>query len=118
MLDVIVWLFGAPSTVMVQQENTLDHFQENNSDDISNITMSWDDTTSFSGERPENLIGHVHLSPVGRKAEDVFDVTGTAGMLMLEGKNCFAQRRWYSNLRNGGYLDKGRRHTRHAAPVQ
>jgi hypothetical protein len=49
--------------------------------------MCWDDTISGTEGRGESLIGHVHLLPITHKAEDVFDVTGTAGALKLNGKN-------------------------------
>ncbi|KDQ13839.1 hypothetical protein BOTBODRAFT_160129 [Botryobasidium botryosum FD-172 SS1] len=79
MIDLIVWLFGAPSSVTAHQVQNVRRFQSYGGDDASNIIMQWNNPTHF--------IGHIHLSRVAHKAEESITVTGTTGTLLLDGKN-------------------------------
>ena len=76
MLDVMIWLFGAPSSLTAHRVNSVRRFQQYSGDDISNVIMRWD---------PANIIGHIHLSRVAHKQEESIVVTGTTGTLLLEG---------------------------------
>lgn len=78
MIDLIVWLFGNPSSVTAHQVNKVRRFQTYGGDDVSNIIMQWNG--------PNHFIGHVHLSRVAHKSEESIVVTGTMGTLLLEDK--------------------------------
>ncbi|KAH7907217.1 DegT/DnrJ/EryC1/StrS aminotransferase family-domain-containing protein [Hygrophoropsis aurantiaca] len=79
MIDLIVWLFGAPSSVSAHQVQNVRRFQSYGGEDVSNILMQW--------SRPKHFIGHIHLSRVAHKAEESIVVTGRSGTLLLDGKN-------------------------------
>jgi hypothetical protein len=76
MLDLIVWLFGAPSSVTSHRAESVRRHQKYGGDDVSNVIMRWDSS---------NIIGHVHLSRVAHKPEESITVTGTSGTLCLDG---------------------------------
>ncbi|KAH7929945.1 PLP-dependent transferase [Leucogyrophana mollusca] len=79
MIDLVVWLFGPPSSVSAHQAQGVRRFQSYGGEDVSNILMQW------GGQKP--FIGHVHLSRVAHKAEESIVVTGRSGTLLLDGKN-------------------------------
>ncbi|KAL8800728.1 MAG: hypothetical protein Q9182_004971 [Xanthomendoza sp. 2 TL-2023] len=76
MLNIIVALFGRPSSLVAHQVDSVREFQKYGGDDVSNIIMHW---------KPSKIIGHVHLSRVAHTAEESITVTGTNGTLRLEG---------------------------------
>src|SRR5436190_8183797 len=76
MLDLIIWLFGMPSSVVGHSIDSVRRFQKYGGDDVSNVIMHW---------RPSNIHGHVHLSRVAHKWEESIIVTGTSGTLCLDG---------------------------------
>ncbi|KAL8727194.1 MAG: hypothetical protein Q9166_006231 [cf. Caloplaca sp. 2 TL-2023] len=76
LLDIILSLFGPPSSLVAHQVDSVRRFQEYGGDDISNIIMHW---------KPSKIIGHIHLSRVAHRAEESITVTGTNGTLRLEG---------------------------------
>ncbi|OJI96461.1 hypothetical protein ASPVEDRAFT_35858 [Aspergillus versicolor CBS 583.65] len=76
MLDLIVWLFGLPTSLMAINVDSVRPFQMYRGDDVSDIMMDW---------RPKkNCIGHVRLSRVAHRASQSISVTGTRGTLILE----------------------------------
>ncbi|KAI4201809.1 MAG: hypothetical protein LQ350_003009 [Teloschistes chrysophthalmus] len=76
LLNIIVSLFGRPSSLVAHQVDSVRQFQTYSGDDISNIIMHW---------KSSSIIGHVHLSRVAHRAEESITITGTNGTLRLEG---------------------------------
>lgn len=74
LLNIIVWLFGRPSSLTAHQVGSVRQFQQYGGDDISHIIMHW--------EQPK-IVGHIHLSRVAHTAEESITVTGTNGTLRL-----------------------------------
>ncbi|KAL7940305.1 PLP-dependent transferase [Trichoderma barbatum] len=79
MLDMIVSLFGKPTSVTAQNALGVRIDQTYGGDDISNIIMNF-------GEAAKHNIGHVHLSRVAHRGEESLVITGTNGTFVLEGK--------------------------------
>ncbi|GAB0133978.1 hypothetical protein EsDP_00002366 [Epichloe bromicola] len=79
MLDMIVSLFGRPTSVTAQNAKGVRVEQEYGGDDVSNIIMNF-------GESAKRNIGHVHLSRVAHRNEESLVITGTNGTFALEGK--------------------------------
>lgn len=75
MLDLLVWLFGPPTSVVAHRVSSVRPLQRYNGDDVSDIMMEWG---------PENCIGHVRLSRVAHKYCQSITVTGTDGTLSLD----------------------------------
>lgn len=76
MLDLIVWLFGLPTSLMALSVDSVRSFQMYSGEDVSNVMMDW---------RPKkNCIGHVRLSRVAHRTSQSITVTGTRGTLILE----------------------------------
>lgn len=75
MLDILVWLFGLPISVMAHQVSSVRPSQRYGGDDVSDILMDWG----------KNCIGHVRLSRVAHQAAQFISVTGTDGTLTLDG---------------------------------
>ncbi|OJI97960.1 hypothetical protein ASPVEDRAFT_68643 [Aspergillus versicolor CBS 583.65] len=76
MLDMLVWLFGPPTSVMAHQVSSVRPGQRYGGDDISDILMDW---------RTKGCIGNVRLSRVAHKSAQSITVTGTNGTLRLDG---------------------------------
>ncbi|KAF3484331.1 putative reductase 1 [Arthroderma uncinatum] len=76
MLDLLVWLFGPPTSVMAHQVFSVRPSQRYGGDDVSDIMMNW-------GHK--NCIGHVRLSRVAHTPAQFISVTGTNGTLSLDG---------------------------------
>ncbi|GIK05561.1 hypothetical protein Aspvir_009674 [Aspergillus viridinutans] len=76
MLDLLVWLFGPPTSVMAHQVSSVRPLQRYGGDDISDIMMEWG---------PKNCIGHIRLSRVAHRNAQSITVTGTNGTLSLDG---------------------------------
>ncbi|KAI1844232.1 hypothetical protein JX266_009523 [Neoarthrinium moseri] len=79
MLDMIVSLFGKPTSVTAQNALGVRIEQTYGGDDIANVIMNF-------GESAKRNIGHVHLSRVAHRSEESLVVTGTNGTFVLEGK--------------------------------
>ena len=79
MLDMIVSLFGRPTSVTAQNAKGVRVEQSYGGDDVSNIIMNF-------GEAAKHNIGHVHLSRVAHRGEESLVITGTNGTFVLEGK--------------------------------
>ncbi|KAJ6039024.1 uncharacterized protein N7446_012035 [Penicillium canescens] len=75
MLDILVWLFGLPTSVMAHQVSSVRPSQRYGGDDVSSILMDWG----------SNCIGHVRLSRVAHRAAQFISITGTDGTLRLDG---------------------------------
>lgn len=80
MLDIVVSLFGRPSSLTAHNAKGIRTDQTYGGDDISNISMNF-------GEGSSRRIGHVHLSRVAHIDEESLLITGTNGSLVLRGKN-------------------------------
>ncbi|KAL4869458.1 hypothetical protein BDV12DRAFT_167789 [Aspergillus spectabilis] len=76
MIDLLVWLFGPPTSLMAQTASSVRPFQNYGGDDISDIMLEW---------RPNRFIGHVRLSRVSHRSAQTITVTGTNGTLILDG---------------------------------
>ncbi|KOS23053.1 Spore coat polysaccharide biosynthesis protein SpsC [Escovopsis weberi] len=79
LLDIIVSLFGKPTSVTAQSARGVRVEQAYGGDDISNIIMNF-------GESENHNIGHVHLSRVAHREEESLVITGTNGTFVLDGK--------------------------------
>lgn len=77
MLDMVVWLFGLPSRITAHRASSVRRFQEYEGEDIVEILMQFPNS---------GLIGYVHLSRVAHEKEESITVSGTAGTLLLQGK--------------------------------
>lgn len=82
MLDIVIALFGRPTSLTAQTAKGIRTDQTYGGDDISNISMNF-------GEGPSRCIGHVHLSRVAHSGEESLFITGTNGSLVLKGKDVF-----------------------------
>jgi hypothetical protein len=78
MLDIVTWLFGAPSSVMTYGVSPIRPCQVYGGDDISDVIMDWDGI---------NRTGHVHMSRVAYDYTQSITVTGSNGYLILDGPN-------------------------------
>ncbi|KAL4906349.1 hypothetical protein BDW74DRAFT_167427 [Aspergillus multicolor] len=76
MIDLLVWLFGTPTSVMAHKAEAVRPLQTYGGDDVCHILMDW---------RPMNCIGHIRLSRVAHRAGQSITVTGTNGTLTLDG---------------------------------
>ncbi|KAF4205395.1 hypothetical protein CNMCM8927_006265 [Aspergillus lentulus] len=76
MLDMLVWLFGPPTSVMAHQVSSVRRGQRYGGDDVSDILMDWG---------AKKCIGHVRLSRVAHRPIQSIVVTGTNGTLHLDG---------------------------------
>ncbi|KJZ77717.1 hypothetical protein HIM_02894 [Hirsutella minnesotensis 3608] len=79
MLDIVVSLFGRPSSLKAHNAFGIRKEQTYGGDDISNILMTF-------GEGSSRCIGHIHLSRVAHSGEESLIITGTNGSLVLKGK--------------------------------
>ncbi|KAL8639819.1 MAG: hypothetical protein Q9228_003193 [Teloschistes exilis] len=75
-LNIIVWLFGRPTSLVAHQVDSVRQFQTCSGDDVSNIVVHW---------KSSSIVGHVHLSRVAHTAEESITITGTNGTLRLDG---------------------------------
>lgn len=75
-LDLILWLFGPPTSVVAHRVSSVRPLQRYGGDDVSDNMMEWG---------PKNCIGHVCLSRVAHKNSQSITVTGTNGTLSLDG---------------------------------
>lgn len=78
MLDIVTWLFGAPSSVMTYGVSPIRPGQVYGGDDISDVIMDWEGI---------NRTGHVHMSRVAHSFTQSITVTGSNGYLILNGSN-------------------------------
>ncbi|KAL4911358.1 hypothetical protein BDW74DRAFT_164879 [Aspergillus multicolor] len=76
MLDLLVWLFGLPASVMAQQVSSVRPGQRYGGDDIADVLIDWG---------PGKCTGHVRLSRVAHQPAQFLRVTGTDGTLSLDG---------------------------------
>ncbi|KAL4779402.1 NADP-dependent oxidoreductase domain-containing protein [Aspergillus varians] len=76
MLDMLMWLFGPPTSVMAHQVSSVRPGQRYGGDDVSDIIMDWG---------AKKCIGHVRLSRVAHRSVQSITVTGTNGTLHLDG---------------------------------
>ncbi|KAL8776599.1 MAG: hypothetical protein Q9194_003052 [Teloschistes cf. exilis] len=75
-LNIIVWLFGRPTSLVAHQVDSVRQFQTCSGDDVSNSVVHW---------KSSSIVGHVHLSRVAHTAEESITITGTNGTLRLDG---------------------------------
>ncbi|TQV93827.1 UDP-bacillosamine synthetase [Cordyceps javanica] len=80
MLDMMVSLFGRPTSVIARSATGVRAEQSYGGDDVANIIMNF-------GESANHTIGHVHLSRVAHRDEESLVITGTNGTFTLEGKD-------------------------------
>lgn len=80
MLDIVVSLFGSPTSVAAQSAKGVRADQTYGGDDVSNIIMNF-------GEAAKRNIGNIHLSRVAHRVEESLIITGTNGTFALEGKD-------------------------------
>ncbi|KAI9737591.1 MAG: hypothetical protein M1818_005595 [Claussenomyces sp. TS43310] len=80
MLDMVVSLFGSPTSVTAQSAKGVRADQTYGGDDVSNIIMNF-------GEAAKHNIGNIHLSRVAHRGEESLVITGTNGTFALEGKD-------------------------------
>ncbi len=78
-LDMMVSLFGRPTSVIARSAAGVRIEQSYSGDDVANIIMNF-------GEAAQRTIGHVHLSRVAHRDEESLVITGTNGTFTLEGK--------------------------------
>ncbi|KAJ5505607.1 Aldo/keto reductase [Penicillium expansum] len=78
MLDIVTWMFGAPSSVMTYGVSPIRPCQVYGGDDISDVIMDWEGI---------NRTGHVHMSRVAYDFSQSITVTGSNGYLILDGSN-------------------------------
>lgn len=79
MLDMMVSLFGRPTSVIARSAAGVRIEQSYGGDDVANIIMNF-------GEAAQHTIGHVHLSRVAHRDEESLVITGTNGTFTLDGK--------------------------------
>jgi hypothetical protein len=75
-IDVVTWLFGAPSSVLTYGISSIRSGQIYGGDDISDVMMDW---------RPRNRIGHIHMSRVGHDYTQILAITARDGHIILDG---------------------------------
>ncbi|KAM5442203.1 hypothetical protein MferCBS31731_002577 [Microsporum ferrugineum] len=80
MLDMIVSLFGRPTSITAQNTKGIRIEQDYGGDDVLNIVMNF-------GEAAKRNIGQVHLSRVAHMNEERLIITGTNGTFALDGKD-------------------------------
>lgn len=80
MLDMVVSLFGSPTSVTAQSAKGVRADQTYGGDDVSNIIMNF-------AEVAKHNIGNIHLSRVAHRGEESLIITGTNGTFALEGKD-------------------------------
>ncbi|KAL2833818.1 NADP-dependent oxidoreductase domain-containing protein [Aspergillus cavernicola] len=76
MLDLVVWLFGLPTSLMANSVSSVRPLQQYSGDDVSNVIMDWG---------PKNCMSHVHMSRVAHRPVQSIAVTGTKGTLLADG---------------------------------
>ncbi|OJJ31385.1 hypothetical protein ASPWEDRAFT_45325 [Aspergillus wentii DTO 134E9] len=74
MLDMMVWLFGKPSSLVGYKSNLTPH-RPTVRDDVSQVIMQWNET---------NIVGHLYSSRRAHRKEESIVVAGTTGTLCLD----------------------------------
>lgn len=77
MLDILVWLFGPPSTLTSLKADDVRPFQTYAGEDVAEISLRWDQ---------QSIIGSVHLSRVAHVDSESVVITGTSGTAVLDDK--------------------------------
>lgn len=77
MLDILVWLFGPPSTLTSLKADEVRPFQTYAGEDVADVSLRWD---------PQSIIGNVHLSRVAHADSESVVITGTSGTAILDDK--------------------------------
>ncbi|PVH92288.1 PLP-dependent transferase [Periconia macrospinosa] len=77
MLDILVWLFGPPSTLTSLKADEVRPFQTYAGEDVADISLCW---------AQRSIIGNVHLSRVAHADSESVVITGTSGTAILDDK--------------------------------
>lgn len=77
MLDILVWLFGAPSSLTALKADSVRPHQNYSGDDVAEIALRWNE---------RSIIGNMHLSRVAHADTESVVITGTSGTAILDDK--------------------------------
>ncbi|EGX95966.1 Pyridoxal phosphate-dependent transferase, major region [Cordyceps militaris CM01] len=84
MLDMMVSLFGRPTSVVARSATGVRAEQSYGGDDVANVIMNFGEGAAATGQ---TIIGHVHLSRVAHRDQESLVITGTNGTFTLEGND-------------------------------
>ncbi|KAI1452115.1 DegT/DnrJ/EryC1/StrS aminotransferase family-domain-containing protein [Annulohypoxylon moriforme] len=78
MTDILVWLFGQPSSLYAQQADSVDSVhqcQEYQSSNVTDISLRWHE---------KSIIGNIHLSRIAHADTESVIITGSYGTAILD----------------------------------